>query len=72
MRKAVALLLCLLCLAIPATAAQPDKPGCVDHPLFPTRMPEYRLKECFTREFDMFQGAEASRGGEVHVPRLSD
>ena len=24
-----------------ALAVKPDKPGCKDHPLFPTRMPNY-------------------------------
>jgi len=35
-------------------AAQPDKPGCSDHPLFPTRMPNYRIETCETRVFDSF------------------
>ena len=55
MRKAAALLLCLLCIAIPAAAAKPDKPGCADHPLFPTRLPDYRIHDCFTREFDKYE-----------------
>ena len=55
MKKIATLLMGLLFLAIPATAAKPDKPGCVDHPLFPTRLPEYRLHDCFTREFDKYE-----------------
>ena len=54
-KTAATLLLGLLCLAIPATAAKPDKPGCKDHPLFPTRMPEYRISSCTANEFDMFE-----------------
>lgn len=34
-----------------ALAVKPDKPGCADHPLFPTRMPEYRIEACETKEF---------------------
>jgi outer membrane protein OmpA-like peptidoglycan-associated protein len=54
MRKAATFLLGLLCLALPA-AATPDKPGCVDHPLFPSRMPEYRLLNCDSKEFDRYE-----------------
>jgi outer membrane protein OmpA-like peptidoglycan-associated protein len=32
-------------------AAQPDKPGCTDHPLFPTRMPNYHISACEMKEF---------------------
>lgn len=32
-------------------AARPDKPGCADHPLFPTRMPIYRIEACEVKEF---------------------
>ena len=43
----------ILCLGFAATAfAKGDKPGCVDHPLFPTRMPGYELTACTTQEFD--------------------
>jgi OmpA-OmpF porin, OOP family len=37
-----------------ALAAQPDKPGCTDHPLFPTRMPAYRIEACETKAFDSY------------------
>ena len=37
-----------------ALAAQPDKPGCTDHPLFPTRMPGYRIEACETKAFDSY------------------
>lgn len=35
-----------------ALAVKPDKPGCKDHPLFPTRMPNYRIADCVVKEFD--------------------
>jgi OOP family OmpA-OmpF porin len=54
MTNAAPLLVALLCLATPA-AAKPDKPGCVDHPLFPTRMPSYQLSDCKTTDFDLFE-----------------
>jgi hypothetical protein len=54
MRKAAMLLLVLLCLAIPA-AAKPDKPGCADHPLFPTRMPSYQINDCVATDFEMYE-----------------
>jgi len=53
MKKTAPLLLVLLCLAVPA-AAKPDKPGCADHPLFPTRMPEYTILNCDAKEFDRY------------------
>ena len=43
----------VLCLGLAASAfAKGDKPGCTDHPLFPTRMPGYELTGCTTSEFD--------------------
>jgi outer membrane protein OmpA-like peptidoglycan-associated protein len=55
MRKAAALLLLLL-LAIPAplAAGQKDAAGCNDHPLFPTRMPNYSIERCETKEFGSY------------------
>jgi OmpA-OmpF porin, OOP family len=44
-----------LLLATPALAVGPDKPGCKDHPLFPTRMPGYRIERCETKEFGSYQ-----------------
>ena len=35
-----------------ASAASPDKKGCVDHPVFPTRMPGYSIANCETKDFD--------------------
>ncbi len=37
-----------------ALAVKPDKPGCSDHPLFPTRMPNYRIAGCEMKEFDAY------------------
>ena len=37
-----------------ASAVSPDKKGCVDHPVFPTRMPGYSLTDCDTKDFDAF------------------
>jgi OOP family OmpA-OmpF porin len=54
MRKAIMFLPLLLCLSMPA-AANPDKPGCKDHPLFPTRMPDYFIQKCESVDFDMFE-----------------
>lgn len=34
-----------------ALAVRPDKPGCKDHPLFPTRMPNYYIAACEAKEF---------------------
>ena len=37
-----------------AGAVSPDKKGCVDHPVFPSRMPGYSLVDCDTKDFDAF------------------
>jgi outer membrane protein OmpA-like peptidoglycan-associated protein len=34
-----------------ALAVRPDKAGCADHPLFPTRMPNYYIATCESKEF---------------------
>ena len=34
-----------------ALAAKPDAKGCADHSLFPTRMPNYQIFACETKEF---------------------
>jgi OOP family OmpA-OmpF porin len=38
-----------------ALAVKPDRPGCSDHPLFPTRMPNYRIEECEVKQFDAYE-----------------
>jgi len=37
-----------------AVAQQGDQSGCKDHPLFPTRMPDFRIADCKTEEFGVF------------------
>jgi OmpA-OmpF porin, OOP family len=32
-----------------------DLAGCKDHPLFPTRMPDYRLSDCKVEDFGMYE-----------------
>jgi outer membrane protein OmpA-like peptidoglycan-associated protein len=44
-----------------ALAAKPDKPGCSDHALFPTRMPNYRIAGCEMKEFDAYTFRVANR-----------
>ncbi|HEY0592843.1 MAG TPA: OmpA family protein [Thermoanaerobaculia bacterium] len=46
------LLLLALLLAIPAAAQ--DAAGCKDDPLFPTRMPKYRIGKCEHKPFDSY------------------
>jgi outer membrane protein OmpA-like peptidoglycan-associated protein len=41
--------------AAAASAADKEKAGCKDYPLFPTRMPDYFIIDCQTREFDKFE-----------------
>jgi hypothetical protein len=37
-----------------ASAVLPDKKGCTDHPIFPTRMQEYSIENCETKDFYAF------------------
>jgi outer membrane protein OmpA-like peptidoglycan-associated protein len=57
MKKAVILLMSalLLLLATGVAAQQPDKKGCNDHPLFPTRMPDYRIGDCKVEAFGVYE-----------------
>lgn len=50
MRVRSVVLVALLSPAI-AFAVKPDKPGCKDHALFPTRMPTYYIAACEAKEF---------------------
>ncbi len=54
MRKTLLLLATLLVLAIPAAAQQKDAAGCEDDPLFPVRMPNYRIEKCETKAFGSY------------------
>lgn len=49
-----------------ASAQPADKPGCADHPLFPTRMPGYRIERCETKAFGTF-GFWALKGPKIDV-----
>jgi OOP family OmpA-OmpF porin len=45
----------ILFTAAGAYAAQSDAAGCKDHPLFPTRMPAYRIADCKVQEFGLYE-----------------
>lgn len=45
----------ILLAASDAVAVQTDATGCADHPLFPTRMPDYRLEACKVEDFGMYE-----------------
>lgn len=47
-----AALLAVVLLPSSALAAAGDKPGCADHPLFPTRLPGYKITDCKITEYD--------------------
>ena len=57
MKKAFILLMSvlLLLLATGVAAQQPDFKGCKDHPLFPTRMPDYRISDCKVEDFGVYE-----------------
>ncbi len=55
MKRTFLSLAVLLVLAIPAAAQQkPDAAGCKDDPLFPNRMPKYRIEKCERKSFDSY------------------
>ena len=65
MRRAALLLsAALLALAAPAQA---DKKDCADHPLFPTRMPGYTIKDCRTEAFGRYEFWTSSPKEKVPV-----
>jgi outer membrane protein OmpA-like peptidoglycan-associated protein len=45
----------LFLLATSVVAQQADYKGCKDHPLFPTRMPEYRIVACKVEPFGVYE-----------------
>ena len=45
----------LFLLATGVAAQQPDSKDCKDHPLFPTRMPEYRIETCKVEDFGVYE-----------------
>lgn len=54
MNRLARLLSCAI-LALLPTFAQADKAGCADHPLFPTRMPDYAIENCKTEEHGIYE-----------------
>ena len=60
-----ALLLAGLLAILPALA-QSDKAGCKDHPLLPSRMPGYTIRDCKTEEFGRYEFKTAN--ARVRVP----
>jgi outer membrane protein OmpA-like peptidoglycan-associated protein len=57
MKKIMMVLMSLLVLlqVTNVVAQQPDSAGCKDHPLFPTRMPEYRIESCKVEDFGFYE-----------------
>jgi OmpA-OmpF porin, OOP family len=45
----------ILVLATCVAALPQDKAGCEDHPLFPTRMPDYRIETCKVEAFGVYE-----------------
>lgn len=45
----------ILLLATGVVAQQADRKGCKDHPLFPTRMPEYSIADCKVEDFGVYE-----------------
>lgn len=56
MKKALIVLMSAVFI-LPATGifAQQDQAGCKDHPLFPTRMPEYSIAACKVEDFGVYE-----------------
>jgi OmpA-OmpF porin, OOP family len=67
MKKATIILMSALCL-LSATGvfAQKDQAGCKDHPLFPTRMPDYRIGTCRVEAFGVYE-FQAMKGPKTPV-----
>lgn len=55
MKRMLLSVVCLFLLLSGSAMASNDKPGCKDHPLFPTRMPDYWLQDCMTNDFDRYE-----------------
>ena len=52
MKTRFAVLAAAILLPTAALAAPGDKPGCADHPLFPTRLPDYKITDSKVTEYD--------------------
>lgn len=55
-----------LCQVSGVAAPQSDKPGCKDHPLFPTRMPGYVIENCKIEDFGAYE-FQATKGPKNRV-----
>jgi OmpA-OmpF porin, OOP family len=56
MNKALIVLMCsILLISAGNVAAVTDAAGCKDHPLFPTRMPNYVIENCKTEDFGAYE-----------------
>ena len=65
----------ILLLAMGVAAQQADNAGCKDHPLFPTRMPDYRIGACKVEDFGVYEffaieGPEDPGRRQVHLHHL--
>ena len=56
----------IVLLATGVTAQQPDAKDCKDHPLFPTRMPDYRIESCKVEDFGVCEFF-AAKGPKIPV-----
>ena len=54
-KSIILMILAILLTATAPFARQADQAGCKDHPLFPTRMPDYRISECKVEEFGVYE-----------------
>lgn len=68
MKKTLIILMSVLFILVAtnAVAQQADSKGCKDHPLFPTRMPEYRLGSCKVEAFGVYE-FYATKGPKIPV-----
>lgn len=55
MKRVLLSVVSLLLLLTGSAIASKDKTGCVDHPLFPNRMPDYFIADCKTSDFDRYE-----------------
>jgi len=70
--RAVAALFLAIAAATAGAAPTPDKKGCADPPLIPTRMPGYFIMDCKANEFDAYdffvqQGPKHREEGKLTV-----
>jgi OOP family OmpA-OmpF porin len=54
-KASIVLMSAMVLLLAPGLAAQSDAAGCKDHPLFPTRMPDYRIAACKVEDFGVYE-----------------